>query len=143
MPHGDRRIARGRGTVLASRSVAGDRVSVMLKTQDMAATLDWYRRAGFVLRGRFPDDGEPSWIEVERDGVVLQFLAGETPWPGSPSLTGTIYFYPESVNEIHEQIRDEIEPAWGPVVREWGMLEMGLQDPNGYFLTFTEPADGS
>ena len=43
---------------------------------------------------------------------------------------------------VHEQIRDEIEPAWRPEVREWGTLEMGLQDPNGYFLTFTETADG-
>jgi hypothetical protein len=41
---------------------------------------------------------------------------------------------------VHERIRDEIEPAWGPEHREWGMREMGLQDPNGYFLTFTEQA---
>ena len=142
MPAGDRRAARAR-QVLASRSVAGDRVSVMLKTEDMAASLDWYQRAGFVLRDRFPDDGEPTWLEVERDDVILQFLAGDTPWPNSPTLTGTIYFYPESVYELHEQLRGEIEPSWGPVVREWGMLEMGLQDPNGYFLTFSEPAGGS
>lgn len=119
------------------------RVNVMLKTEDMAASLAWYERAGFEVRGRFPEDREPTWIEVERDDVVLQFLADETPWPAPPALTGTIYFYPESVYELHERIRDEIEPAWGPEVREWGMLEMGLQDPNGYFLTFTEPADGS
>ena len=25
-------------------------------------------------------------------------------------------------------------------VREWGTRELGLQDPYGYFLTFTEPA---
>ena len=45
----------------------------MLKTEDVTATL--------------------AWFEVERDGVALQFLGGET--------------------------------------------------PNGYFLTFTEPADGA
>ena len=117
-----------------------DRVNVMMKTEDMAATMAWYERAGFEIRGRFPDEGEPTWLEVARDDVVLQFLAGETPWPQSPTLTGTIYFYPRSVREVHERIRSEIEPAWGPEAREWGMLEMGLQDPNGYFLTFTEPA---
>jgi hypothetical protein len=31
-------------------------------------------------------------------------------------------------------------PEWGPEVREWGMRELGLRDPNGYFVTFTEPA---
>jgi catechol 2,3-dioxygenase-like lactoylglutathione lyase family enzyme len=122
---------------------ADGRVNVMLKTEDMTSTLDWYQRAGFRVRGRFPEDTEPTWIELARDDVVVQFLAGETPWPEVPSLTGTIYLYPESVRALHEQIRGQIEPAWGPEVREWGMLEMGLQDPNGYFLTFTEPADGS
>ncbi len=121
----------------------GGRVNVMLKSEDMAATIAWYERAGFGITGRFPDDGEPTWLEVARDDVVLQFLGGETPWAEPPTLTGTIYLYPESVRAVHEQIRGEIEPAWGPEVREWGMLELGLQDPNGYFLTFTEPADGS
>lgn len=120
----------------------GERVNVMLKSEDMAATIAWYERAGFEIRGRFPDEGDPTWLEVGRDGVVLQFLGGETPWAEPPTLTGTIYLYPESVRAVHEQIRGEIEPAWGPEAREWGMLELGLQDPNGYFLTFTEPADG-
>jgi hypothetical protein len=122
---------------------SGGRVNVMLKSEDMAATIAWYERAGFEITGRFPDVGEPTWLEVARDDVVLQFLGGETPWAEPPTLTGTIYLYPESVRAVHEQIRGEIDAAWGPEVREWGMLELGLQDPNGYFLTFTEPADGS
>jgi catechol 2,3-dioxygenase-like lactoylglutathione lyase family enzyme len=112
----------------------------MLKTEDMAATLAWYERVGFEVRGRAPDDGTPTWLELERDGVVLQFLGGDTPWPAPPSLTGTLYFYPESVDDLHEHIRSDIEPDWGPEDREWGMRELGLRDPNGYFLTFTEQA---
>jgi hypothetical protein len=42
---------------------------------------------------------------------------------------------------VYDQIKDHTTPAWGPEVREWGARELGLQDPNGYFLTFTEPAD--
>jgi catechol 2,3-dioxygenase-like lactoylglutathione lyase family enzyme len=114
---------------------------VMLKTERMAETIAWYERAGFEVRGRSPDHGQPTWIEVGRDDVTLQFLAGETPWPGTPALTGTIYVHPLSVDAVHRQIREEIEPAWGPEVREWGMLELGLRDPNGYFLTFTEPVE--
>jgi hypothetical protein len=82
-----------------------------------------------------------AWCEVSRDGVVLQFLAGETPWPDPPGLTGAIYLYPESVTVLHEQIKEHTTPAWGPEVREWGARELGLQDPNGYFLTFTEDAE--
>lgn len=112
----------------------------MLKAADMVATQRWYQRIGFLVRGRYPAAGEPTWLEVSRDGVVLQFLAGDTPWDGPPAFTGTIYVYPPSVLEVHDHIAGDIEPAWGPEARDWGMLEMGLQDPNGYFITFTEPA---
>ena len=114
---------------------------VMLKTERMTETIAWYERAGFEVRDRSPDHGEPTWIEVARDDVVLQFLAGETPWPGTPVLTGTIYVHPPSVEAVHRQISEEIDAVWGPEVREWGTLELGLRDPNGYFLTFTEPAE--
>jgi catechol 2,3-dioxygenase-like lactoylglutathione lyase family enzyme len=117
-----------------------DRVTAILKAEDVSATIEWYTQVGFRLRGRFPEE-EPTWCELARDGVVLQFLGGETPWPGPPSFTGTIYLYPESVSQVYEAIKDHVTPAWGPEVREWGARELGLQDPNGYFLTFTEPAE--
>ena len=115
-------------------------VSAILKTTDVARTREWYRRVGFEVREVFPESGEPTWCEVSRDGVVLQFLGGETPWPGPPTFTGTIYFRPQSVEALYEQIKDHTPPVWGPEVRDWGARELGLQDPNGYFLTFTEPA---
>jgi uncharacterized glyoxalase superfamily protein PhnB len=118
----------------------GGGCTAILKTTDVVATIDWYRGVGFDVRGVFPDEGEPTWCEVGRDGVVLQFLGGETPWQGPPAFTGTIYFYPESVDAVFEQIKGHATPAWGPEDREWGSRELGLQDPNGYFLTFTEPA---
>jgi uncharacterized glyoxalase superfamily protein PhnB len=117
-----------------------ERVTAILKFGDVPATIEWYTRVGFQLRGRHPED-EPTWCELARDGVILQFLGGETPWPGPPSFTGTIYLYPDSVSRVYEDIKEHTTPAWGPEIREWGTRELGLQDPNGYFLTFTEPAE--
>jgi hypothetical protein len=48
---------------------------------------------------------------------------------------------PESVVALHEEIEGLTQPAWGPEVRDWGSRELGLRDPNGYFLTFTEAAE--
>jgi hypothetical protein len=115
--------------------------TAILKTLDMAATIDWYTRIGFALNGTFPDAGDVTWCEVERDGVALQFLAGETPWPEPPCFTGTIYVYPRSVIELYEAIRLHTQVEWGPDEREWGMREVGLRDPNGYYITFAEPVD--
>ena len=113
--------------------------TAILKTLDMDATITWYTRIGFELRGRFPETGEATWCEVARDGVTLQFLAGDTPWPEAPGFTGTLYLYPRSVSELYESIRYHTEIAWGPEEREWGMRELGLRDPNGYYITFAEP----
>ena len=89
-------------------------VAAILKSADIGRTIEWYEQVGFELRGVFPESGEPTWCEVARDGVVLQFLAGETPWEGEPTFTGTLYVHPESVDAVHEQIKDHLSPAWGP-----------------------------
>ena len=113
----------------------------MLKTEDVPGTIEWYTRIGFRVRGVFPGAGDATWCELARDGVVLQFLGGdETPWPDPPTFTGTLYFYPESVQALYEEIKEHTPPAWGPEVRDWGARELGLRDPNGYYLTFTEAA---
>lgn len=116
-----------------------ERATAILKSSDVRATIDWYTAIGFRLRGRFPEGEEPTWCELARDGVVLQFLGGETPWNGAPAFTGTLYVYPESVEAVFAEIEGRVTPAWGPELREWGALELGLQDPDGYFITFTEP----
>ena len=67
--------------------MAQEPASAILKTTDVARTIEWYRRVGFEVRDVFPDSGEPTWCEVARDGVVLQFLGGETPWPEPPAFT--------------------------------------------------------
>ena len=108
---------------------------------DVQDTIGWYTQVGFHLLGRFLEEGEPTWCELSRDDLTLQFLGGETPWPDPPAFTGTLYVHAESVAAVYDEIEGRVEPAWGPEVREWGARELGLRDPNGYFITFTEPAD--
>ena len=111
--------------------MAEESVTAILKAPDVAKTIEWYQRVGFELRGVYPEADQPTWCELARDGVVLQLLGGETPWPGPPSFTGTIYFRPESVEGFYEQMeKDHADPPGGPSW-EWGTREVGLQDPNG------------
>ena len=71
---------------------------------------------------------------------VLQFLTGETPWSDAPSFTGCFYVHCSDVDAVYEQIRDLVEIESGVEDREWGARELGLRDPDRYFLTFTQPA---
>ena len=120
-------------------AVAEGSVSAILKSDDVTRTIEWYKRIGFEIRGVFPESGQPTWCEVARDGVILQFLGGDTPWPGPPSFTGTLYFRPASVDALYEQIKDHTAPAWGPEIREWGTRELGVQDPDGHDIAFGQP----
>lgn len=117
------------------------RVVPALLVKDMAETLAWYRQLGFGLAGCHPDEQRATWAEVERDGVVLQFhTEASCGTPPEPVCSGTFYLYPESVSALADELRGKVEFAWGPEVMEYGMHEFGLQDPNGYYLAFTEPA---
>ena len=114
-----------------------DRAVAILKTHDMVETIRWYAAAGFDVRDRLPDDN-PTWCEVARNGVVLQFLSGDTPWLGAPTLTGCLYLYPPSVAAVAEELKGKVDLPFGVEERDWGRRELVLQDPNGYYLTFAE-----
>ena len=60
--------------------------------------------------------------------------------PGTPVFSGTLYVFPENVTALANEYRDKVEFAWGPEVMDYGMREFAVQDPNGYFLAFSEPA---
>lgn len=112
-----------------------------LLVKDMAQTLAFYRTLGFELAACQPDPQRATWAEVTRDGVTLQFHT-EPPCgtPPLPICSGTFYFFPEDVEALAQAWRGKVEFAWGPEVMAYGMREFGVQDPNGYYLAFTEPA---
>jgi catechol 2,3-dioxygenase-like lactoylglutathione lyase family enzyme len=118
--------------------VAERDVAAILKSGDLARTIDWYESAGFELLGTFPDD-QPTWAALGRDGLVLHFVAGATPWEGPPTFTGCFYVHPESVQAVYDQVKDKIVCEFGVEEREWGARELTVSDPDGYFVTFTEP----
>ena len=115
-----------------------------LLVKSIAETLSFYRKLGFELTGCHPDQRRPTWAEVSRDGVLLQFHT-EPPCgtPAEPVCSGTFYFYPDSVIALAEEFRGKVGFAWGPEVMPYGMREFGVQDPNGYYLAFTEPLSRS
>lgn len=125
---------------MESTTSIGTRLVPALLVLDMEETLDFYRRLGFRLTGCHPDQSNPSWAEVQRDSVVLQFHT-EPPsgTPPSPVCSGTFYLFPESVAALASELQDRVAFAWGPEMMEYGMHEFGVQDPNGYYLAFTEP----
>jgi uncharacterized glyoxalase superfamily protein PhnB len=71
----------------------------------------------------------------------LQFLGGDTPWPDAPMFTGCFYVHCADVDAVYADVRDGVDSEWGIEDREWGARELVLRDPDGYFVTFTQPAE--
>jgi len=119
----------------------GHRLVPALLVRNMSETVAFYRKLGFELTGCHPNHAAPTWAEVTRGSVVLQFHT-EPPHgtPPTPVCSGTFYIFPESVAALAEELRGKVEFAWGPEVMDYGMNEFAVQDPNGYFIAFTEPA---
>lgn len=131
----------GRGPNRMKPVSLGQRFVPSLLVRDMSETLTFYARLGFQLSGSYPREAAPTWAEVRRDSVVLQFHT-ESPQgtPSEPVCSGTFYIFPESVRELAAELRGKVSFAWGPEVMDYGMREFAVQDPNGYFIAFTESA---
>lgn len=108
----------------------------ILKIDDPDRTIAWYVAAGFELRGRLDQD-DSTWVEVGRDGTVIQFLAGETPWDGEPRLTGCLYVHVDDIEQALAELKSPVSSEWGVEHRHWGAREVVLQDPDGYLITLT------
>lgn len=119
----------------------GQRLVPALLVRDMRETLAFYQKLGFHLAACHPNAEIATWAEVRRDSVVLQFHT-EPPCgtPPGPVCSGTFYIFPDSVEALADEFGGKVKFAWGPEVMDYGMREFGVQDPNGYFLAFTEPA---
>jgi catechol 2,3-dioxygenase-like lactoylglutathione lyase family enzyme len=109
-----------------------------LLSLDLHATYAFYEQLGFCLSGGAADSG---WIEVSRDGAVLQFYA-EPPLAADakPVLSGTIYLHIDAIDDLAIKLRERFAFEWGPETMDYGMREFAVRDPNGYLLAFAAPA---
>lgn len=120
--------------------VLGSRLVPSLLVRDLEATFAFYERLGFSRTGVWPDEDAPIWGEVARDGIVLQFYTDPpTGTPAEPVFSGVLYLHPSDVRALADEFRNITPFAWGPEVMEYGMREFAIQDPDGYYLAFTEP----
>ncbi|MEM1249381.1 MAG: VOC family protein [Acidobacteriota bacterium] len=124
-----------------SRACLSARVTPSLLVRDLEESLAFYALLGFHVTGRHPEGTQATWSEVQRDGAKL-WLYTEPPrgTPAEPALSGTLYLHPDSVERLAEELDGKVPFAWGLGVMPYGMREFAVQDPNGYYVAFTEPA---
>ena len=60
--------------------------------------------------------------------------------PNAPIFSGTLYVMTNDLDSLAQEFKGKVEFVWGPEVMDYGMKEFAVQDPNGYFIAFSEAA---
>jgi catechol 2,3-dioxygenase-like lactoylglutathione lyase family enzyme len=111
----------------------------VLIAPEVGETLEHYRdRLGFEVEPWEPSPAQYGY--ARRDGCQIHFNQGEQPRPNSevvqPDLFD-VYVWVDDVNALHEEFEQRgADLLHAPIERPWHMLEIRVQDPNGYILAF-------
>ena len=113
---------------------------------DVNKTVDYYSHfLGFTLIASVPETGVYNWAMVTREGVNLMFQSLQSLHEDMPTLKieskgsiGTFFIKLKGIEQLHTELKDQVEIASGMRVTFYGMKEFTIRDLNGYFLTFAE-----
>lgn len=114
------------------------KVMPVLRVTDLSEAVDWYTRLlGFELCWRAANDGGGETCMMEAGEVTLM-LSTASHLARRPGFSGTLYFEMSGVREFFAQIQNEVEVVWPVGETEYGTVEFGVKDPDGYMLAFAE-----
>ncbi|MEO1035182.1 MAG: VOC family protein [Pseudomonadota bacterium] len=113
-------------------------VTPSLFAPDLAATLRFYvETLGFEQTGSFKDEsGAETWAEVSLGDARLWFFHYPLDSHPKPTLSGVIYVFVDDVDAVAERLDGNVTFEWGPETQYYGLRELGIKDPNGYYLVF-------
>lgn len=122
----------------------------MLEVDDVKATATFYVESLGFEQGDFIDEGDGTWAwcSVRRGGVGFMFTERHThaddpsadhEHPEQPLLTGALYVNVDDVDALAAELAGRVIVDFGPLDQPHGMREIGITDPNGYFLLFGQP----
>ena len=114
-----------------------------LYVPDVAAAVAFYTGTlGFTHTGEWVEGGRPLWAEVTRTGpkgaARIWFFSGPIEGRPGPAFSGLLYLFVASVDAEAVRLRGKVTILWGPEDQEYGLRELGIEDPNGYLLCFAE-----
>ena len=136
------------------------RLTPILITDDMDATIAFYRDVlGFRVTAQIPDEN-PTWCFLLRDGAAIMFTTPQEhdhdhdedgghshehdedgghdhdhEHSGAEGLW-TMYVYSEGVESLWDEFKDDPKVAYTLYDTHYGMREFGIRDRDGNMLSF-------
>jgi catechol 2,3-dioxygenase-like lactoylglutathione lyase family enzyme len=121
----------------------------LLQVFDMPAALAFYRDVlGFTVTSDVPENDQCDFVMLELDGTELMlntaYEAGDRPpAPDSARVAAhrdtALFFGCADVDEAYAYLRSRGLEVDAPVVRDYGMKQVYLTDPDGYEICLQHP----
>ena len=73
-----------------------------------------------------------------QSGTTTLMLSTGSHLGDQPMLSGTLYFNTEGVRQFYAAVKGSVEIVWPLEVMEYGTVEFGIRDCDGYTLAFAE-----
>jgi len=112
------------------------RITPMLPVRSMPASIEFYRRLGFVVDDR---NDEWGWAMLRFDDCRVMLDESINGHPGSSRLS-VLYLYPDDVAEYHRQVRANGLTVPDLEVTFYGITEFRIEDPDGNWLWIGQDA---
>ena len=119
----------------------------MLHVQNIAVSLDFYAKLGFVVISEVKAIHEWNWCHLKCDGAELMLAGGRTGGPlcakGEIDASWATMFYFRCDDVLDRRVRmveKGLDPS-EPFVTFYQMKEIFLLDPDGHMLTFGQETD--
>jgi uncharacterized glyoxalase superfamily protein PhnB len=115
----------------------------LLQVGSMTETLNYYQRVlGFRLEFIWPDEDNPKWVGLSRDGISFMLTIDLGTSSGrfiAEKGNGVVLYV--VVDDV-EVLYDELQMSGAIVVQEMrefgGRRQFSIADPNGYVIAFSQ-----
>jgi uncharacterized glyoxalase superfamily protein PhnB len=113
----------------------------VLKVSDMQKSVAFYSDVlGFTIIWRAANDGGGENCMLQAGAADLLLSTGAQ-LGDKPQFTGTLYFNMAGVRDFFDRIKNQVEMVWPLETMDYGQMEFGIRDGDGYTLAFAEAQD--
>ena len=110
----------------------------MIHVPDVPAAVEWYESVGFALVRTHEACGEVNWALLSFGDTELMLNAGGRP-SDAERREVDLYVRTDGVDALYARLKGGVDVVEPPHDSFYGMHELIVRDPNGFWVTFAEP----
>ena len=123
-------------------------LSPLLAVRNVEKTIEFYKNIlGFETGMVFPDESNPDYADLSKDGMVMMFLLAKNMGIGSDEKLGIgVNLYMEidgDIDEYYAELKNKsVKFVYDIKDEHFGIRDFAIEDIDGYQLTFNRRLQG-